>query len=122
MMLSTALTMMLDKSECVFLLNTPNSIDSIEVINNTKSPWIYLEIGMINLIRHRTPEEHRQKGILKKAFSESAQAIDISYRLNLDLLNKITDEDLTLWQLRRNFTNNSHPLDTLYKLRNIPVE
>ena len=38
MMLSTALTMMIDKTECIFFLNTPNSITTSEVISKTNSP------------------------------------------------------------------------------------
>jgi len=51
MMLSTALTMMLDKTECVFFLNTPNSITTDSVISRTYSPWIYHEIAMTKLIK-----------------------------------------------------------------------
>ncbi len=45
MMLSTAITMMIDNSECLFFMNTPNSITlHLETIinnNRTNSPWIY---------------------------------------------------------------------------------
>ena len=57
MMLSTALTMMIDKVECVLFLNTPKSIDTTEVIDKTKSPWIYLEMAMMKLVRKRNRKE-----------------------------------------------------------------
>ena len=41
MMLSVALTQMIDNTECLFFLNTPNSITPDTIINQTESPWIY---------------------------------------------------------------------------------
>ena len=116
---STALTMMIDRTECVFFLNTPNSIDSSEVINRTKSPWIYYEIGMTKLVRRKSPDEHRQKHILKKGYFENAQALDIKYNVNLDHFCEITFQDLRKWELFYLMGNESHPLDTLYKMNKL---
>jgi hypothetical protein len=41
MMLSTALTMMIDKTECIFFLDTPSSINTNDIIYKTGSAWIY---------------------------------------------------------------------------------
>jgi hypothetical protein len=51
MMLASALTLMMDKTECVFFLNTPESIKTEDVIKKTASPWIYHEITMLHLIQ-----------------------------------------------------------------------
>src|SRR5690606_35011062 len=59
MMLSTALNMMIDKTECLFFLNTPNSISTKEVISQTESPWIYSEISMSELVRRKKLSEYR---------------------------------------------------------------
>lgn len=53
MMLSVALTQMIDNTECLFFLNTPNSITPNTIINQTESPWIYSEIAMSRLIRKK---------------------------------------------------------------------
>ncbi|AWV31315.1 hypothetical protein [Paenibacillus odorifer] len=114
MMLSTALTMMIDKTECVIFLNTPNSIDSTEVINRTKSPWIYYEIGVTKSIRKKEPEE-RLKEIIKKGIFENAQALSIKYNLDIDHLSEIDHSDLLDWKRASIATKDEHPLDTLYK-------
>ncbi|MNI77530.1 hypothetical protein D3C73_1338300 [compost metagenome] len=114
MMLTTALTMMIDKTECVIFLNTPNSIDSTEVIDRTKSPWIYYEIGVTKSIRKKEPEE-RLKEIIKKGIFENAQALNIKYNLDIDHLSEIDHSDLLDWKRASISTKDEHPLDTLYK-------
>lgn len=56
MMLMNALMKMIDKSECVFSLNTGNSTIRVEKgiaknLEKTYSPWIYSEINASNLTR-----------------------------------------------------------------------
>lgn len=55
MMLSVALQKMIDKVECVILLNTNNSVTVFEenenCINSTYSPWIYSEIICTQIVR-----------------------------------------------------------------------
>jgi hypothetical protein len=53
MMLSTALTMMIDKCECLFFLNTPNSVKSYVETDKTESPWIYSEIATTKIIEKK---------------------------------------------------------------------
>ena len=60
MMLSTALTQMMDRCECVFFLRTENSTsskDPEEMVkgNNasTYSPWLFHEISMMKFLRQR---------------------------------------------------------------------
>ena len=45
MILSVALTKMIDNTECIFFLNTPNSISASTIIDKTESPWIYSEFN-----------------------------------------------------------------------------
>ncbi|MGP8214838.1 MAG: hypothetical protein ACLQQ4_04680 [Bacteroidia bacterium] len=122
MMLSTALGSMIDKTECLFFLNTPFSILPSDVINKTVSPWIYSEISMTQLIRQRSPEDHRPKLYKSKHFSadgkkanllEKAELtftydVDLSHLtdINIDVLNKWCEDDKKV-----NF-----PLDRLYEL------
>lgn len=58
LMLNTALLEVLDETECVIFVETPNSIQSVkETVNKgTYSPWIYSELNLINFLRVRTPK------------------------------------------------------------------
>ncbi len=124
MMLSTALTMMIDKTECIFFLNTPNSITASEVISKTKSPWIYSEIATTKMIRkkslsnyriHRVTESFSTGGSLRKS-------LDIEYEVNTNHLIQITNTHFISW--KRNWPYNKphlsdysqYALDKLYNL------
>ena len=58
-MLSTALTEMINKTECIIFYNTPNSVslvDDLQTIKKQKekvtlSPWIYHELAMTSLVK-----------------------------------------------------------------------
>src|SRR5574344_1710135 len=53
MMLNMALMKMIDKTECLFFLNTPNSISLSDIGTKTLSPWIYSEIGISQIIERK---------------------------------------------------------------------
>ncbi|WHY03392.1 hypothetical protein [Neobacillus sp. DY30] len=117
MMLSTALTMMMDNAECLIFINSQNSIETKGAIEQTKSPWIYLEIAMSKLIRKNEPE--RNSIIIKKAFEISEQ-LTIKYNLDLNHLANINYNHLDKWYSMFNKTvtiskGEVHPLDVLYK-------
>ena len=116
MMLSTALTMMIDKTECLIFLNTPNSITASELIEQTESPWIYSEIAVTNMIRKKLPSEHRA---VYKSFSIKkslyVESLKVKYDLPLDHLTNMDSETLLEWA---NYVkdNNINALDALYKI------
>lgn len=113
MMLSTALTKMIDKTECLFFYNTPNSISSSDVINRTKSPWIYSEIITSELIRRNIPDRLNIEKIRK--YSEGgiiSEALDFEYELDLAHLSYLDFKILTEWQ--NSGTKNLNALDWLY--------
>jgi hypothetical protein len=110
-MLSTALTTMIDNTECVLFLNTPNSLCTSDVINQTHSPWIYLEIAMTQLIRKKEP--NRPHEILIKHAFEASEKLIIKYDLNMDHLRNINENDLKSW--RDIFIKNQQIKDTLYE-------
>lgn len=114
MMLSTALSRMIDRSECLFFLNTPNSITPEDVIEDrTLSPWIYSEIEMTRLIRKKSAVEHRQRIV---SFTESMiqvmKAIRIKYRVTLDHLAPLDEAALVKWG--KAYNGSQFPLDILY--------
>ena len=119
MMLSTALMMMIDKTECLFFLNTPSSITTDDAINQTESPWIYSEIAITQLIRKKSLKEYRPDII--KSFSVGgriAESLRIKYDLYLDHLTDINDSDLAAWQseVSKISPRSKYPLDKLYEL------
>ena len=116
MMLSTALTMMIDKTECLFFLNTPNSITASQLINETESPWIYSEIAMAKMIRKKQPHEHREfykskSFVLKEHFK-------VKYELNVNHLIPLSSKILCDW-IDSGFSDPYDALDKLYGKTNI---
>lgn len=121
MMLSTALAMMLDKTECIFFLNTPNSIMPSKLIESTESPWIYCEIALTKLIRKAPKRINVQKSVFNPG-----QGIQIKYGLDMKHLYEINGSDLNRWDTicKSSLKNmqegekydNFHPLDKLYDI------
>ena len=130
MMLSVALSQMIDNTECLFFLNTPNSITPGTIIKQTESPWIYSEIATTRLIRKKALEEYRSKQMVE-SFSEGGEIIPrVRYDLPVDHLTDIDDGVLYDWEkswqtkapFNRYFTQHSenskvHPLDKLYEIK-----
>ena len=119
MMLSTALSMMMDKTECLFFLNTPNSISISESITQTSSPWIYAEIATTQILRKNIPQRIISE---TKTFSK-AEEFD-NFETNYDVgeyIEKLTNlnvKSLIHWQDSCKLLNiNNNPkraLDVLY--------
>jgi len=117
LMLSNALNRMIDSCECIFFLNTPNSISSIDSIEKTYSPWIFSEISTTQIIKKRTPDRLVLKTVM---FSTESQINEhkrsellIEYDLELSHLTNLDSDDIQHWIN----TNNRVPinaLDTLY--------
>lgn len=144
MMLSIALSEMIDNAECVIFYNTPESVtlkSDLKAINEstkvvTMSPWIYHELAMTTFIRKS--ELKRSKVILEKAFESRAigefNSINIEHDVKqyLDNMISLTDEDLRRWQYNFNILTHKvdgdkipyisgfekvHPLDVLYYIK-----
>lgn len=114
MMLSAALTAMIDKTECLILLNTPNSVpikDLVEKKSMTKSPWIYQEIASCQLMRRNKPKRFNLE---KRALFENAT--EMVHTLNLKGFNKLNSELLDRWELEYNQRSNYNALDVLYNI------
>ncbi|WP_196773814.1 hypothetical protein [Burkholderia vietnamiensis] len=119
MMLTIALTKMLDACECVFFINTPKSITAKENIENeaiTYSPWIYSEIAMTSLIRRRAKEDHKGRQLLKAA-NESyiADAVEVAYDVDLSHLTPLSYLGLRRWRESTDLKG-VQALDKLYEL------
>ncbi len=115
MMLSTALTKMMDKTECLFFLNTPESISFKEgVKSSTLSPWIYAEIETSKIIRHKELKEYRKTRKQTISFTKGNLLLNESFQYPLDLthLKSIDQNDIQHW--KENYSNEEYPLDLLY--------
>lgn len=130
MMLSVALTQMIDNTECLFFLNTPNSITPDTIINQTESPWIYSEIAMTRLIRKKERDEYRLNKLQESQKTFSFEEFIVQYDVPIDHLTDIGVMDLITWKKKwkpvikheryRQYSNDFkvHALDKLYEKTN----
>ena len=118
MMLSVALTMMIDNSECIFFLNTPYSISASSIIDKTESPWIYSEIAMTQMIRQKTPRRRMIKET--RSFSKGGvinESLKIQYDIDLSHLTEIDVDTCNDWKNGFVKTNSNDALDKLYDIK-----
>ncbi len=117
MMLATALQIMIDKSECLFFLNTPHSIKPIGSITKTQSPWLYFEIGISQTIRKKLPERvlnENERTFSKKEYFE--KSMQMEFTVDLSHLNEINFEVLNSWLKGGKDIQGPASLDILYTL------
>lgn len=118
MMLLTALNKMIDNSECLFFLSTPESITTSEaIINKTKSPWIYAELEMSRLIRkkyHRTENYINERKNFSKAEDSIDESLEIEYEVDTNHLLDINATELNNWNRAFRAPHSTHALDVLY--------
>ncbi|CBL17199.1 hypothetical protein [Ruminococcus champanellensis] len=129
MMLSMALTEMIDNTECIIFFDTPQSINMADELKKiekkskketTLSPWIYHELSMTTMLRERQP---------RKAISESTHfqhsstrdSIAIEYDVSKALSGMTTLSDIQLQQWNENWSKRpikvpEEALDELYKI------
>lgn len=119
MMLQVALMKMMDKAECLFFINTPNSIKIKENIDDdvTKSAWIYSELSMFKYIRKRIPNHILKKGITREDEILMEQR-DFNYKVDISDFQKLSyshlDDWKSEWKHKTKRENNS--LSMLYDL------
>ena len=121
-MLNIALQKMIDKCECVFLINTENSISINSCLENTDitySPWIYLELICSEIVRKKPLYLYRYNPELYHSINESHQSeavhdsLTISYNAPTQHLIKIDQNVLEKWHKKFDIKY-SFPLDLLY--------
>lgn len=117
MMLCTSINKMIDRCECVFFLNTPNSLVTYNNAEKTKSPWIYAEICLANTIRRKIPERAhnyllREDKTIKHYF---ASEMIIEYKVDFTEFIDLSSKDLMEWYNNKRILN--HSLDSLYKIK-----
>ncbi|MCB1066078.1 MAG: toll/interleukin-1 receptor domain-containing protein [Verrucomicrobiae bacterium] len=120
MMLSTAISRMLDKCECVIFVSSPNSVSTSQGLDSAvSSPWIFYELSQIQILRKRKPEAHRR--IFKEAkadFSVRKELPPFRYSVDFSSLTQIDSDDLEQWatEFSESLPGHKHPLDILYEM------
>ena len=123
-MLSIALQKMIDKTECVILLNTNNSIKVFDEKNKkidiTYSPWIYSEIICTQIARKKPLllyRDYKSAELIGTILCEQYINMKIFYDISLNHLIEIKKENLIEW--KNEYEENEElyiekPLDALY--------
>lgn len=127
MMLATALTRMIDQTECFMFLNTENSlIESLshgidkqkDKQDSTYSPWIFHELyvsARLEKYLKRPSTYKNNKEFEKKAnVITEAATFAVKYVTDLTHLRPIGENQLNAW--KDNYITERYPLDALYKL------
>lgn len=116
MMLNVALMKMMDKCECIFFMDTPNSLpvaDNIKNTESTLSSWIYSEVEMTRYLREKKPQRKGYRYPINAGFQLEHSELKIKYQINKEHMKKINDKSLEVWLT--SCSDHEHPLDTLYK-------
>ena len=129
MMLSIALSRMIDECEAVFFLNSENSISIGEEINKerTASPWIYNELSLADMIEIRPINCYRDRFLqfshrAYDAVNESS-SLQIKYEVDKVLRNFISLSQHDLIRCAKEWKANDKSfqsaLDYIYLSKNI---
>lgn len=118
MMLANALNGIINNTECIIFLNTPNSIKSTtkEIIESkTTSPWIHSEILATKLLRITDISPQRKQQILQESGQPIFSNLNITYNEDLKHLIKLNDNVLKTWQKFNNHKS-ENALNHLYQI------
>lgn len=119
MILNGALIKMIDNTECLMFLNTPNSISIKEEIDNnsTYSPWIYSELLFSKLVRTKDLYEYRKINLKEMKHYDQKPYMD--YKVDLSHMMSLNEKDLYQISNCPNVKNKYDFLDSLYKNKGI---
>ena len=116
-MLNSALNHMLDKTECLWFINTENSViplDKIGKPDQTISPWIYSEIVMANTLRKKIPERYGYEKRSLEHASKLNESVLITHQIEMENFREVDSSIFLDW--KRNKNSEEHALDTLYRI------
>ncbi len=121
MMLSYALTRMIDKTECIFFIDSDNSVSIKNAIDGTYSPWIFHELATVDTIQIRNPryinkQANFSEQLLLEASQESAE-LKVEYPIWGKRLIPLDAYQLNGWTNSNEKRKNA--LDWLYKKHGI---
>ncbi|GDX96878.1 hypothetical protein LBMAG47_25430 [Planctomycetia bacterium] len=132
-MLTAALTTMIDRTECLFFINTPESLSAESAAHfgkgsGTHSPWIYLELSIASTVRQMAKEKHRE--MAKTASASDRRTIAERFNPAYDVtphvarLTQLPPDLLSAWQAQHKLAEERsilsagahEALDLLYRL------
>lgn len=94
-MLNKALIGMIDECECLFFLNTPNSIASSGLGSVTYSAWIYAELEASRVVERKVSRRRRQ-GVME-CFAEDVSPFVMTFDVCLNHLTPVVARDIVDW-------------------------
>lgn len=126
LLLSSALTKMIDNCEVLFFLNSPLStiqMKGTEFFNpvnglKTESAWIYHEIFISGLIAPKTPKRIKTKLFSAKDGGRLQESLKMAFPIpQIKDFIKLSPAEFNEWDDKYDIADSSnHPLDTLYSI------
>ncbi|MBK5242684.1 hypothetical protein [Clostridium sp.] len=121
-MLTVALSKMIDRTECIFFINTPESLSISECMESTTSPWLYYELFISQVIRNRELSEYRKEILKEAVIHKEFSQLKVKYNITLDHLKDINFNDICEWR-KTKYINYCYSLDGLYEIKNmLPIK
>ncbi|MFK8377545.1 hypothetical protein [Capnocytophaga canimorsus] len=112
MILATSLMMMIDNCECLFFLNTPNTVKFRNSIGTyTNSPWIYYEMLLSKYIRNM----QRRTKMMSESYGKLSSP-SYMYPMNITHLKLLDEKTIDNWVRCFYCDKKMNPLDLLYKI------
>ena len=120
MMLATALGHMIDSTECLLFLNTPQSITSKGAMEKTNSSWLLAELTMATTMRCAKPKRWQMAQLQQNFAAEDVMtktaSLKVEYEVDLTPFTTLTADTLNKWSDER---TGGHPLDDLYRVAGV---
>lgn len=96
-MLNKAIVQMMDDCECLFFLNTPNSVTFSSISKSqTLSPWLASELAIYSVIRKKSHDAKPKMLVANNQYS-NASGLKMTYDLRFDNVFKLDAENLFKW-------------------------
>lgn len=117
MILNSALLKMMDSTECLIFLDTPNSLKVKDIANGvTNSAWIYSELLLSKYIGRKKPIRKRHQSDVSESFEHNALVVE--YDTDISHLRLLSFADIEL-AYRNAAPGGKAVLDQLYYMKKI---
>ena len=116
MILNGALMKMMDRTECLIFVDTPNSLQTKDIsMGVTNSGWIYSELLMSSCLEKKQPV---RKSIRHESYKSFKNTLNVEYDVNISHLIVLTLKDI-LTAFVEAQSNGTAILDQLYWMKGI---